>query len=127
MGCLQLCNSGLLTRADVHWSVSRGQLLRYCTVPVLNGTITGPFSKRDCPVKVDLFYWFKVTILVLLILNRTAKIKLAILAFLYCREIYWVCLYRNCKKFENVQGIFNSSLFTPFAVSHGLKWQINIS
>ena len=27
MGCLRLCNSGLLTRSDVHWSVSRGQLL----------------------------------------------------------------------------------------------------
>ena len=26
-GCLRLCNSGLLTRTDVHGSVSRGQLL----------------------------------------------------------------------------------------------------
>ena len=32
-GCLRLCNSGLLTRADVHCLVSRGQLPRYCTVP----------------------------------------------------------------------------------------------
>ena len=39
-GCLRLCNSGLLTRANVHWSVSRSQLpTRYCTVPVWNGTI----------------------------------------------------------------------------------------
>ena len=43
-GCLRLCNSGLLTRADVHCSVSRGQLLRYCTVPVLNGIFSGPFN-----------------------------------------------------------------------------------
>ena len=35
-GCLRLCNSGLPARADVHCSVSRGQLPRYCTVPALN-------------------------------------------------------------------------------------------
>ena len=43
-GRLRLCNSGLLTRADVHCSVSCGQLLRYWTVPVLNGILSGPFK-----------------------------------------------------------------------------------
>ena len=42
-GCLRLCNSGLPARADVHCSVSRGQLPRYCTVPALNGIFLGPF------------------------------------------------------------------------------------